>query len=283
MKRFTFLSLCLVGFWAVILPLAKADDVEPNDETKKAEESEEAKARLKTMMEALGEYRVEVAGEKGPETAKLLPVPVLRWSNTVSGTKDGIVGMWIARGRPQVIVQFSQRNVFIHEFCSTATGPLTTYRNGQAVWSPAVAGVTMQPIPDAPPPAETAVKRLTQMRKLAERFEVIDDFRPNYADPKTERHTLRLLTKPLYRYEPSSEVIDGAVFGLVITTDPESLLLIEAHKTDKGAEWRYALTRMTVYALTGKLDGEQVWSAPERVGNELRFRYDEPYFVGLHQ
>jgi hypothetical protein len=59
--------------------------------------------------------------------------------------------------------------------------------------------------------------------------------------------------------------------------------LIEAHKTDKGAEWRYALTRMTVYALTGKLDGTQIWSAPERVGDELRFRYDEPYFVGLHR
>jgi hypothetical protein len=283
MTRITMLSLCLAGFWTVMLPSARADDAEPTDETKKAEESEEAKARLKTMMEALGEYRVDVAAEKGPVTAKLLPVPVLRWTNTVSGTKDGVVAMWIGGGRPQVIVQFSWRNMFIHEFCSTATGPLTMYRNGQAVWSPAVAGVMMQPVPDAAPPAETAVKRLTQMRKLAERFEVIDDFRPNYADPKTERHTLRLLTKPLYRYEPSPEIIDGAVFGLVITTDPESLLLIEAHKTDKGAEWRYALTRMTVYALNGKLDGTQVWSAPERVGDELRFRYDEPYFVGLHR
>jgi hypothetical protein len=283
MKRFPLFLLWLAGFWCIQPALANADDVDPASDAKRAEESEEAKERLKTMMEALGEYRVEVKGESGPETAKLLQVPALRWTNTVSGTKDGVVAMWIGGGRPQVIVQFSWRNVFIHEFCSTATGPLTMYRNGQAVWSPAVAGVTMQPIPDAPPPAESAVKRLTQMRKLAERFEVIDDFRPSYADPKTERHTLRLLTKPLFRYEPSSEIIDGAVFGLVITTDPESLLLIEAHKTDKGAEWRYALTRMTVYELTGKLDGTQVWSAPERVGDELRFRYDEPYFVGLHQ
>jgi hypothetical protein len=282
MDRFLFLLLCLAGLLAARLPLAKADDVDPPAE-KKAEESEEAKARLKAMMEALGEYRVEFPGEKSSETPKLLTKPALRWSNTVSGTKDGVVAMWIGGGRPQVIVQFSWRNSFIHEFCSTASGPFTMYRRRQPVWSPAVAGVTMQPVPDAPAPAETAFKRLIQMRKIAERFEVIDDFRPNYNDPKTERHTLRLLTNPLYRYEPSPEILDGAVFGLVITTDPESLLLLEAHKTEKGAEWRYALTRMTVYALTGKLDGTQVWSAPERVRNELRFRYDEPYFVGVHE
>jgi hypothetical protein len=282
MNRLALLA-CAVVLQALEPGLARADDADPPADSKKAEESDESKARLKAMMDGLGEYRVEFPDQKESETPKLLAKPALRWSNTVSGTKDGIVGMWIGGGRPQVIVQFSQRNVFIHEFCSTATGPFTMYRNGQPVWSPATAGVAMQPVPDAPPPADAAFKRLIQMRKIAERFEVIDDFRPNYTDPKTERHTLRLLTNPLYRYEPSPEIIDGAVFGLVITTDPESLLLLEAHKTDKGAEWRYALTRMTVYALTGNLDGKQVWSAPERVGNELRFRYDEPYFVGLHQ
>jgi len=276
-------SFCLSSLCVLLLTVANAGEADPPSDAKKAEESEESKSRLKAMMDALGEYRVEFPDQKESVTPKLLAKPALRWSNSVSGTKDGIVGMWIGGGRPQVIVQFSQRNVFIHEFCSTATGPFTMYRNGQPVWSPATAGVTMQPVPDAPPPADTAFKRLIQMRKIAERFEVIDDFRPNYGDPKTERHTLRLLTQPLYRYEPSSEILDGVVFGLVITTDPESLLLLEAHKTASGAEWRYALTRMTVYALTGKLDGTQLWSAPERVGNELRFRYDEPYFVGLHQ
>ena len=48
----------------------------------------------------------------------------------------------------------------------------------------------------------------------------------------TDREELRLLPKPLYRYEPKAgPVIDGAVFAFVMGTDPESLLLIEAVKS----------------------------------------------------
>ena len=51
---------------------------------------------------------------------------------------------------------------------------------------------------------------------------------------------LRLLPKPLYRYESTDpEVLDGAVFALVSSagTDPEIILLIEARKTPEGPRW----------------------------------------------
>jgi hypothetical protein len=117
------------------------------------------------------------------------------------------------------------------------------------------------------------------MRQIAERFEIVDDFHPVYQDPKTERHTLRLLSKPLYRYEPADNLIDGALYGLVITTDPEALLMIEAYTTSDGPEWRYALAPMTVYALTSKLDSAEVWSRPEN----RSWRFEDPYFVGSHR
>jgi len=276
----SLLSLCIIVLTSLFCTPGRSEDKPPGDSERT--DAEASKERLAYMLNALGEYRVEVKTDEGQEVAELIPTPALRWTNTVSGTKDGIVGVWTRGGRPDVVVQFSSPgNIWIHEFCSTSTAPLTMQRNGRIVWSPASAGVELKPIPKAPAPADSAVKRLTQMRKLAERFEVVDDFHPVYADPKTERHTLRLLPKPLYRYEPKDDLIDGALFGLVITTDPEALLMIEVHKTAKGPEWRFALARMTVYALTGSLDGVEVWSEPEKRAE--KWRPDEPYFVGLHR
>ncbi|HLJ10124.1 MAG TPA: hypothetical protein VKU82_02990 [Planctomycetaceae bacterium] len=280
MFRTAFVSSLLVLSAALIGHHARCDE-SPTAKSEDAEESAAAKERLAFMIEALGEYNVEVSGEQGTETAKLLSKPALRWSNTVSGTKDGIVGVWTSGGRPEVVVQFSTPGGWIHEFCSTSTHPLKMTRKGTTVWSPKVAGVELKNVPKAPPPSESAVRRLGQMRQIAERFEVVDDFHPIYADPKTERHTLRLLTKPLYRYSPKGDLIDGALFGLVITTDPEALLMVEAYNTDDGPQWRYALARMTVYRLTGKLDGAEVWSAHEKLAGQWRF--DEPYFVGVHR
>jgi hypothetical protein len=93
-------------------------------------------------------------------------------------------------------------------FESPALAPLTMQRNGRKMWTPRAPGIMLRPILDAPAPADTVVKRQSQMRRLAERFEVTDDFHPIYTDPKTERHTLRLLTKPLYRYEATGDLID---------------------------------------------------------------------------
>ena len=121
-------------------------------------------------------------------------------------------------------------------------------------------------------------RRLLQMRRLAERFDFEDDFHPRYSEPETETHTLRLLTNPMYRYGgPDGEVVDGALFGLVISTDPEALLMIEAHRTPDGPRWMYAYAPMTVYALRAKLDGEPIWDRPEKRGWAL----NEPYYVGL--
>jgi hypothetical protein len=275
-------TLVTAGLIYVLSPTVDGEAPPPTEDSKKADESEAAKARLKTMMDALGEYTIEIDGADETQTPKLLPAPALRWTNTISGTKDGVVAIWSTGGRPDVIAQFSGGgSVWVHEFCSTSARTFAMKRPGWATWSPKVAGVTLRAVPKAPIPAETSLNRLAQMRKIAERFEVVDDFRPIYQEPKTERHTLRLLPKPIYRYEAADDIVDGAVFALVITTDPEALLMIEAGKTDKGVEWRYAVARMTVYALTATLDGAEVWSQPEKLAGQ--WRRDEPYCVGLHR
>jgi hypothetical protein len=263
------------------LSAIRSDDV-PATYKEDAAQSDEAKARLKFMMDSLGEYKVEVKDGDEARPSLLMPSAALRWTNTVSGTRDGVAGVWVSGGRPDVVVQFAGfGSVWNAQFQSTSLKPLTMERNGRKLWSPRE-GVVLKLLPDAPAPADTAVKRMIQMRKLAERFEIVDDFHPSYIDDKTERHTLRLLSKPLYRYEANGDLIDGALLGYVIATDPEALLMIEAYKTSDGkAEWRYALAPMTVYALTAKLDGKEVFITPD---NRWRnWRPDDTTFVGQHQ
>lgn len=265
---------------SVTLPAALADEPAATDKAEKAAQTEEAKARGKFMIDALAEYKVEVIEDGQSSATKLLPEPALRWTNTVSGTKDGIVGVWTRGGRPDVVAQFAgYGTVWIYHIESTSLAPLTMEHNGAKMWTPKSPGVTLRPIPNAPAPGDSKINRLTQMRRLAERFEVVDDFHPIYQDPKTERHILRLLTKPLYRYEATDDLLDGALFGFVLGTDPEALLMVEAWKTPEGNKWRYALAPMTVYGLIARFDGTEVWNRPE---NRV-WKIDDGCAVGMHR
>src|SRR5687768_13315801 len=51
------------------------------------------------------EYRFEFAEEKKPAT-KLLPDPILFWSQPVRGGDDGAVYLWTRHGRPVAIGTF---------------------------------------------------------------------------------------------------------------------------------------------------------------------------------
>lgn len=99
----------------------------------------------------------------------------------------------------------------MHEF--HAVGPLRLYprfEDARKQWLPRAA-VPFLALPDALTPAPTAARRTLQMRELARKFtaHTIDDIQ--------ERWQLRLLSRPLYRYEkPDGEIIDGALFAFVM-------------------------------------------------------------------
>ncbi len=80
-----------------MLSAAKSDERPATDKEEKAAQAEEAKARGKFMIDALAEYKVEIQESGQATLAKLVPEPALRWTNTVSGTKDGIVGVLVSR------------------------------------------------------------------------------------------------------------------------------------------------------------------------------------------
>ena len=111
----------------------------------------------------------------------------------------------------------------------------------------------------APPPARSAAQRLSQMRALAR------DFSASTKDRNQRHLELRPLPQPLFRYESTDpDVLDGALFAFVTSTDPEALLIIEARKPAPadGALWQYAICRMTDLELHMRHKGKEVFAAP---------------------
>lgn len=193
--------------------------------------------------------------------------PVLHWTNPVRETDDGLVLLWLDRGRPAAIACFYRarwqgRLTEAHEFHSLALSGLSATLKGSTVWAPTGAGVTPKPIPGAPPPAASPAERLRQMRALAREFRVTVD-----ADKRSTE--LRMLSQPIYRYEagPGGSP-DGALFAFVLTTDPEAILMIEDRSGASGPRWHYSLARMTDHSLKATHNAQVVWEAAPIPGDK---------------
>jgi hypothetical protein len=98
------------------------------------------------------------------------------------------------------------------------------------------------------------------MRELAGSLEIEDQ----WGEGEEELYQLRLLPRPLYRYEaPAEQVIDGAIFGYSQGTNPEAVVVIEAVETDSAREWRCQVSRLTGYAVTARRNGDVVLEVPK--------------------
>ena len=222
------LALCM----HVVLPLRKDDA--PEDAQVRAD-------RLKNMKQQAAAYQLVLAGGKMELT--LHDEPVLRFSNPVSGVPDGVVAMWKDGKRPAVFAQVFQTKdgLWVHECQSIAAAGLTMKKGDTLFWEPKEAAEGFRRLDDADAPAASTARRLGQMKRIAGKFTAADDFKINTSDVEPTRHTLRLLTTPIYRYADESEgVQDGAVFAFVHGTDPEVFLVLES-RTDKDGRVELAL------------------------------------------
>jgi hypothetical protein len=148
--------------------------------------------------------------------------------------------------------------VIMHEF--HALGPLriaARLNDSDHQWLPQ-AGVPLNSLPDAPAPTATARQRANQMREIAREFtaHTIDDVKA--------RWQLRLLSRPLYRYEKAEgDLIDGALFAFVSDagTDPEIVLVLEAVKNGEKATWQYRTVRLSISSLYVQYKGKDVWTS----------------------
>jgi hypothetical protein len=257
------LTFLLLGF------AARADEPTPRDAADKE--------RLEHMKRQAAEYEVTL-DTSPPSRLVLHPEPLVRFNNLVGDVSDGIVVLWKEGKRPAVFAQIFQlkNGQWVHECQSMASAGLSMRLGKMTKWNPEQAAAKFSRLPDAPRAAEGAVQRLVQMKAQAARFSAVDEFK-SLADPQMSRFQLRLLTKPVYRYQDAEAgVNDGAVFAFVHGTDPELFLILEHRGDGDKAAWYYSLVPMTCWGVKAQLAGSEVWSVPERLGKSTP---GDPYHV----
>ncbi len=229
---------------------------------------------LQHFAETAKSYEIQAGGERLAFRSQ----PLMHWKNPERQQDQGAMYAWERNGRPLVLGSiFTYEyggNVFCrHEMLSLADTPLTAKLDGSTVWSPNRVGLQWKPFDDTTTPADSAARRLFQMRTLARKFT------GSLKVPNQQPSILVLLPQPLVRYESAKEdVIDGAVFSLAVGTDPEILLVIEARKSSDGTpKFFYSPARSHYHSLELQLDGAKVWDAPMVIALETTRAGQSPY------
>lgn len=237
---------------------------------------EQRQSQLRFMREKAEEFTLERVDSEA-EPLKLSEQAILRYTNPERerGSSDGVTYLWLDGKRPMAVSSFSIRrpdNSGRCEFTSFCDKPLRSEIENVEVWTLGVPKLRQQRF-GGPAPADSAARRMFQMKSLARQFEAAG------THPRTNAETrLRLLERPLYRFaDPKKGVIDGGLFAMVVSNDPELLLLIEAVQPEGETEpqWVYSIGQMTSWAQVVKLNGKQVWDSPNyyRAGKPA----DSPY------
>lgn len=211
---------------------------------------DEAKAWQARRVAEFAEYEVVQPSSQGEIPISLERTSVLSWSNPIRKTAAGAVFLWTFEGRPQLVAStYPYENGIEQELTSMSESPLILRIDGTEKhrFTP---GIEWKEVPDAEPPHKQRALRLTQMRRIAERFHIQGGM-----DRKFDG---RLLPQPIFR-TPAEAKVDIAVFAFVQGTDPEAVLMLEP-AAKPG--WRYALVRMTTVPITADLDNERVWDLP---------------------
>jgi hypothetical protein len=243
----------------VFAVLTFAGPLQSAEEQKKSEEP----TTLRELIDAaIDDVQIFADAET---TTPARPRVALRWANNARGSEDGTTVLYIHEGRPLAVACiYPWERQLPRDFCVLARVPIVARYGGAVVWQPQRTEVKLADIPDAPPPEQSATQRLRQMKSLAEQF---GSTMLGWRADDSDREELRLLPRPLYRYETEryrasgGDVLDGAVFAFVMGTDPESLLLIEATKAGDATKWQYAFVRRTSGELEGRHRGQVVWHA----------------------
>ena len=236
-----------------------------------AEDSETAARFTEYAKQIALEYKLEA----GDRSLVLRQTPVLTWTDPENGEIYGAVFVWTDNEVPATIASiykwYRPYTHSTHEFQSLSTKPITGLRAGQGEWRCLKPGVEWKPVPDNPVVGRTAAQRLTRLRLLARQFTL----RMTEKDGSVE--TLRLLPQPLYRYQPASgDVVDGAIFAFVRGTDPEVILLLEAHREGDEVNTYYAFARSNFLPTSASLGGQEVWNV-ERLDRATMKAGTEPY------
>jgi hypothetical protein len=93
-----------------------------------------------------------------------------------------------------------------------------------------------------------------QLKRLTERFSA------TIQNADDNREPMRLMPTPICRYEdPDAGLIDGAIFGYTMGTNPDVLLVIELYESEGGEpEWQCGAAGMTSAGFVVRLDLNEI-------------------------
>ena len=247
LSRHMLVMLGCFGFCRAAIAQEQAGDQESKPKSKAEQRMDESLERYKVFF--------------GDDDQPLVPRKVLTWNNPIArGFGKFRTVLFLKDGQPKVACCiWGSQNIY-HEFGSLSRVPVRGELDGSPSWKMPASAERFKTIPDADPPAADRRRRLLQMKKLVGRFEAIE---MENRKRQPDKIPLRQLTTPLFRYEGKVDnIVDGAVFCFVHTTDPEALLLIEAieSKDGRAMHWEYAFVRRTSLPVTGRLDDQEVWN-----------------------
>jgi hypothetical protein len=220
-----------------------------------------AEAILLSHLEAI---KVSSLGAGDDATSQVSPEALLKYSDPARRYLAGGVWRIGKSGRPKGLVALELwpddadplRGKLHHELSSFQAGGLELTSSAGIAWRPRQSVLEFKPLSGAPRPAQTAERRLLQMKKLAGEFAVKETYQGDVS-------VLRLLPRPLDRYEDREAGIDdGAMFAFTYGTNPELILLLEC----RGEEWQFALARLSGAELNVKRGGELLQDFPEIYG-----------------
>src|SRR5262245_36527619 len=235
----------------------------PGQEASAPNEAAASKASLERIVADLSDFEVSAA-VKPPRKLTLSGEPVLRWNYPSRNVDDAALFVWLGKDRPEVVTSVmsyhdgrgNPRRAY--EFLSISQESLEAEHNGNRMWSPEKPGFTWRSLPRAPAPARTLPERRRQIHDLAARFQASIRSADN-------RYELRLLSRPLYRYQNvKRDILDGCLFAFVEGTDPELILAVESPAVDP--RWKFATGRLTLYQIEVRFDNDVVSEFPEMTG-----------------
>jgi hypothetical protein len=235
-------------------------------------QSDDKKASLEALQKRVDTTRIfmlskDPNGDKR-EDSKLVEKPIFRYSDELRGIEDAAIWLWSAHGRPVAALKVERyregrlKTPWLYCFASLSSELVRAEWVDAKPFQARQPGTVWRQLDDKP--GSTRAARLLQMREMARRFsaELLKD-----AEGK-QRMQMRLLTQPLFRYEESEEVLDGAVFGFTGTgTNPDALLLLDL--PSKGS-WRFGIVGMTAEGLRIRLQ-ERVYEFPFTAGTGTVF------------
>lgn len=242
---------------------------------KEATPDDERAAHLARMKAVAGSIRLLADSADAESAVKLADEPVLRYTDDTRENRESSLWIWSSGGRPTAIlaVELYPRPPkgprWLVEIASLSERRIAAKHVSDLDWAAKAPGLEWMPLADAEAPAEKAPRRLAQMKAICRTFTAHE------SAVIEGRVQLRQLASPLVRYaDQTAGILDGAIFAFANGTNPEVLLVLEAHGAEGAApRWRCAFAQMTGGAVAVERDGKEIWKCGEAEPPAVRDSY----------